>query len=156
MYGFEWRFVTAISQDKAELLDEGGRITLRFSSDYIGDVRVNVERISEPENGECVVVFSSNTHISELMHLRRQSVDIVFASYEGIRVPKEAIRIDENGESGVYILYSAQAKFIKIKQIYEADSYFVIEYDASSSSGLRPGDEIIVHSKNLYDGKIIE
>ncbi len=156
VYGFEWRFVTAISQDKAELLDEGGRITLRFSSDYIGDVRVNVERISEPENGECVVVFSSNTHISELMHLRRQSVDIVFASYEGIRVPKEAIRIDENGESGVYILYSAQAKFIKIKQIYEADSYFVIEYDASSSSGLRPGDEIIVHSKNLYDGKIIE
>jgi hypothetical protein len=154
--GFEWRFAAAVPTKYAGLLKEGTPITLRFTGDYIGEVTVNVLRIGEDENGESLAVFSSSTRISDLLGLRYQNADIVFSTYEGVRVPKEALRINEAGETGVYCLVAMQAKFVKTEQIYETDHYYIVKYDANSETSIRPGDEVIVSSKNLYDGKIVQ
>jgi hypothetical protein len=49
-----------------------------------------------------------------------------------------------------------QAKFVETEQIYELDHHYIVSYDPKAKGGLRPGDEIIVSSKNLYDGKIVQ
>jgi len=154
--GFEWRFATSVPYVYAKMLTEGGRATVRFTGDYIGEVRVTVKRIDPPENGTCLVVFSGTTNVSELVGLRYQSADIVLSKYEGIRIPKQALRINEEGKTGVYCLVALQAKFVETEQIYELDHHYIVRYDPNDTEGLRPGEEIIVSSKNLYDGKIVQ
>jgi len=154
--GFEWRFAAAVSTEYAKMLSERTYINLRFTGDYIGEVRVRVLRVGEDENGESIVVFSGTTRVSELLGLRHQKADIVFSTYEGIRIPKQALRINEKGETGVYCLVAMQAKFVKTEQIYETDQHYIVKYDPSSKQGLRPGYEVIVSAKNLYDGKIVQ
>jgi hypothetical protein len=154
--GFEWRFAVGVPENYAKMLTVGSRATLRFTGDYIGEVRVTVLRIDKPQNGTCLVLFSGTTHVSELLGLRYQSADIVLSKYEGIRIPKQALRINEEGKAGVYCLVALQAKFVEVEQIYELDHHYIVRYDPEDSKGLRPGEEIIVSSKNLYDGKIMQ
>lgn len=153
---FGWHYATAVSEQYADMLEQNKWYTLRFSGGYVGEVSARLKSVSEPEDGRCVLVFSCSNHISELINMRRQNAEIVLKTYEGIRVPKSAIRVGEDGENGVYVLLSAQSRFVRVEQIYEADNYYIVTYDPTSSSALRPGDEIIVSSKELYDGKVVE
>lgn len=153
---YEWRYVTVISTEIAETLKLNSRMTLTFDDEYIGDVRVTVSRIGDDEGGRSVVVFSCTTQLRELINYRRQNAEILLSTYEGIRVPKEAIRRSEDGRVGVYCLVAMQAKFVEVEQVYETESHYIVKYDPTDLSSLRPGDEIIVSSKNLYDGKIVK
>ncbi|MDR1117060.1 MAG: hypothetical protein LBL09_02295 [Oscillospiraceae bacterium] len=153
---YEWRYAAVVPSEVAAGLEQGSRVTLRFTEDYIGDIRVTVQRIGEDEGGKRVVAFSCTTLMSDLINQRRQSAEILLGAYEGIRVPKEALRVGEDGNIGVYCLIAMQAKFIRVEQIYETETHYIVKYDVSQKDILRPGDEIIVSSKNLYDGKIIK
>lgn len=153
---YKWRFAVSLPAEYAALLSEGQKVKLRFTGDYIGEIRAPVQHIGEEESGFRLVVFSGTTHTSELLGLRHQSADIIMSTYEGIRIPKQALRINEEGKTGVYCLVALQAKFVEIEQIFELDHHYIVSYDPKDTRGLRPGDEIIISSKNLYDGKIVQ
>ena len=87
--------------------------------------------------------------------LRQQSADVVFNSYSGLRVPKDAVRVDENGRTGVYILEGAVARWKTIEILHDNGESYVVTLDKSSTNNLWPGDEIIVGAKDLYDGKVV-
>ncbi len=155
---FGWRFVSAMKEQDAKQLTEGSWVTMRFDGDFTGEVRVRVYQIGEPQDGECAVVFSCATDITPVIGLRREQAELVLREYEGVRVPKAAVRVDEEGNAGVYTLVAMQTNFVKIdiSTAYETENYYIVDYDASSAGSIRPGDEIIVQSKHLYDGKVIE
>ncbi len=155
---FGWRFVSAMKEADAKQLAEGSWVTMRFNGEFTGEVRVRVYQIGEPQDGECAVVFSCATDITPVIGLRREQAELVLREYEGVRVPKAAVRVDEDGNAGVYTLVAMQTNFVKIDiaTAYETENYYIVSYDASDAGSIRPGDEIIVHSKNLYDGKVIE
>ncbi len=155
---FGWRFVSVMSEADAAFLGEGKWVTARFTGDYVGSLRIRVYSVSEPENGEVAVVFSCATEIGALAGLRHQTAELVINEFEGVRVPKDAVRVDENGSAGVYTMVAMQANFVRIdlETAYETENYYIVSYDPSSSSSIRPGDEIIVRSKNLYDGKVLQ
>ena len=153
---YKWRFAASVPVEYAALLSKGDIVKLRFTGDYIGEIKVPVLRIDEEGSDSCLVIFSGNTLTSELLSLRYQSADIVMSTYEGIRIPKQALRIDDEGKTGVYCIVAMQAKFVETEQIYELDHHYIVSYDPKAKGGLRPGDEIIVSSKNLYDGKIVQ
>ena len=87
--------------------------------------------------------------------LREQSADVVFASYSGLRVPKDAVRVDESGQPGVYVLEGAAAKWKTIEILHDNGESYVVKLDKSSTDNLWPGDEVIVNAKNLYNGKVV-
>ena len=87
--------------------------------------------------------------------MRQQSADIVFTSYAGLRVPKEAIRVDEDGQVGVYILEGSNASWKSVNILHDNGETYVVELDQSSVNNLWPGDEIIVTGRDLYDGKVV-
>lgn len=155
---FGWRFVSVMSEEDASQLEENRWVTMRFAGDYVGEVRVRVYQIGEPQDGECAVVFSCATEIAPLIGLRYQTAELVLREHEGVRVPKAAIRVDEDGSVGVYTLIAQQANFVRVdlETAYETENYYIVAYDPASTSSLRPGDEIIVRSKNIYDGKVIQ
>lgn len=168
-----WHYVCALSEEDAAHLTEGGTVKVRFSRDWSGEVSMKVERIGAPQDGRMVVILSSTRFLSDTTLLRRQTVDLVFSSRSGIRVPKNAIRVvtqtetdAETGQSverqvtGVYALVGVQAEFKPVKIVEQRDDYCVVTAVGSddpkmAKKDLRPGDQIIVAGRDLFDGKVI-
>lgn len=159
-----WYFVCALPEEQAKRLVEGWSVDVRFSRDWSGEVPMTVERISLPENGRVAVTLSTTQHLSDTTLLRRQTVDIVFSSVSGIRVPKNSLYQDDSGQWGVYAVVGAQAEFKPITVVGEDDGYYLVqplipatsvENKEGAKKALRPGDEIIISAEGLYDGKVI-
>ena len=153
---YTWYFVSNMRVDEAGMLKKNGSVELRF--DAMGDdtVRVKVESISSPENGEVTVVFSSNQNMRELVNLRKQSASVVMGVYEGLKVPKDAVRVDKDGDLGVYVITGMYSEFKKINVLYETEEYYIVETDPTTTKSLLVYDFIIVNGKGLTNGKVIK
>ena len=133
---FTWYFVSNLRVDVASALTSGSYVNLRF--DAMGDdlVRVRVESISAAEDGEVTVVFSSDQYMEELVNLRKQSASVVMATYEGLKVPKDAVRVDEEGNLGVYVITGMYSEFKEIDVLYETEDYYIVDTDPTTTQGL--------------------
>ena len=169
-----WYFACTLPQEEAERLVEGRTITVRFSRDWSGEVDMEVERLGDPEDGKMVVVLSADKFLSDTTLLRRQTVELVFNTVSGIRLPKEALRVEQQtatdpdteeeyqvSVTGVYALVGQQAEFKEVTVLAEEDDYILVaaastETPTQEKKALRAGDKIIISSGELYDGKVIE
>ena len=98
-------------------------------------------------------LFPQYTALQNVTLLRQQSADVVFESFEGLRVPKAAVHVDKNSQPGVYILEGATAVWKKIEILHDNGESYEVKLDLTSTANLWPGDEVIVSAKNLYNGK---
>ena len=175
--GDSWYYAASISAADAEELQEasdalkkaGKSLTLRFAKSVERDLPVTVSRIGPEENGRCVVVFEGKTYLSRLTLLRQQSAQVVWDSTEGIRVPKEALRMEKvtvNSEgqrvteeaTGVYCVVGMEARFKPVEVVYNGSSFLLVRSAAPEDREnlrLRPGDEVIITANGLYDGKVV-
>ena len=99
--------------------------------------------------------------------LRQQRAQIVTDTVTGIRVPKEALRAEKtvltDGElvkssaTGVYCVVGMEARFKPVKVVYSGASFVIVQPDAADKESikLRPGEEVIVSARGLYDGKVV-
>lgn len=164
-----WYFVATLSEDVTARLREGGTAKLRFTGDFSQDVDMRVDRIGPAEDGKSVVVFSSDRYLARTTLLRRQTAELIFDSWSGLRVPKEAVRmvtvtyedkttsqtVEEN-RLGVYALVGGRVEFKRVEVVTEGGGYYVVRAASSGSAALRAGDEIIVRGTGLYDGQLLE
>lgn len=153
----QWYFVCAVPQEKLRGCGVGDRLQVEFAYDFSQSLSMKVERISDPMDGQQVLVLSSEDYMSDATCLRAQTADVVLHSYSGIRVPKQTVYFDnENARPGVYILEGARVRWKPIELVYEAADYYIVRLDKSNTANLWPGDEIIFTTGELYDGKVIE
>lgn len=166
-----WYFACVLDTETAERLIEGHTITVRFSRDWSGEVEMTVESVGDPEGGRSAVVLSSTRFLSDTTLLRRQTVELVFDSVEGVRIPKKALRVEqqtvtdeETGEesqvsvTGVYALVGAQAEFKPVTVLAEEEGYCLVKPETPSDGArkiLRAGDEIILTAEEIFDGKVV-
>ena len=150
-----WYFVAAVPSEQVEKVSVGAKVQVSFAQDLYDTLTMTVDRIGDDENGEKILVLRSSEYIQDVTLLREQSADVVFRVYSGLRVPKDALRVNEEGQDGVYILESAEARWKPVNILYDNGESYVVELDKSQVSNLWPGDEIIVNAKNLYDGKVV-
>ena len=176
--GDSWYYAAVMSAaDAKELKEEadalqgsGKSLILRFAKNVERDLPVTVSHIGPEENGRCVVVFEGKTYLSQLTLLRQQSAQVIWDSAEGIRVPKEALRIDtrttenedgtttESRVTGVYCVVGMEARFKPVEVLYNGSSFLLVRANAPADKEklrLRPGDEVIITANDLYDGKVI-
>ena len=153
--GQKWYFIAEIPQARAEQCEEGERLTVNFADGALQGLRMRVERIGAAEDGSCVIVLLCEKMLQNVTALRRQTVDIVFDTYEGLRVPKAAIYY-VNGETGVYILESARADWKKVEILFEYGNDYLVRWDDSDTDNLWPKDEIILTAEDISDGKVME
>lgn len=169
-----WYFACTLPEEDAERLVEGRTITVRFSRDWSGEVDMEVERLSDPEDGKVLVVLSADKFLSDTTLLRRQTVELVFDTVSGIRLPKEALRVEQQtvtdpdteeekqvSVTGVYALVGQRAEFKEVTVLAEEDDYILVkaastETPTQEKKALRAGDKIIISSGELYDGKVID
>lgn len=101
---------------------------------------------------------------SEMVSMREQPVEIIIATYTGLKVPKSAVRIQEYTDSsgkvqqqeGVFILSGSIQKFKIINKLFDADDYYVVEQSATNSDMLVERDQVIVQGKNLQNNMVVK
>ncbi|MBQ5749333.1 MAG: hypothetical protein IIV87_04165 [Oscillospiraceae bacterium] len=153
--GDTWYFVTTIPSAELEGVEAGDRALVTFARDFYEKIDMRVEKVGSNEAGSRLLILSCDRYMQNITLLREQSADIVFHAYTGLRVPKEAVRVNESGTTGVYILEGANAKWKPISILHDNGETYVVELDKSKTGNLWPGDEIIVGAKELYDGKVV-
>ena len=155
----KWYFVLTMPQKEAGRLEEGKRAQVRFTGDFGQDVDMLVESISKPEEGLVAVLLSSDRYLAATTLLRQQTVEIIFETFDGLRVPKAAVRM-EVGQSGVtrtgvYAVVNGRAEFKQVEILVEGSQFYVVRPTDADRTVLRAGDEIITRARDLYDGKIV-
>ncbi len=162
-----WYFAALLEEGDAQRLSPGDQVTVRFSRDFSADVTMRVESVSQGEDGRAAVVFSSAEHLAEMTLLRRQTVEVIFESRTGIRVPKQAVHLEtrtvtgEDGAEteqtvyGVYAVVGARAEFKTVEIVAESGDFYIVRSVSDGKAALRPGNEIIVSAPGLYDGKVV-
>lgn len=162
-----WYLAALIDQESVSGLLEGKSYQIAFSHDYYGTISMDLERLVS-ENGQTMAIFSTDTHISDTTLLRTQTVDIISQQLEGIRIPRQALRVltetvtDEDGNEnqvnsyGVFTVVGTQAEWQEVKVLHSDDSFYLVEpVDETASSRLRAGDEIILNSTQVSDGMVV-
>ncbi len=150
---YEWYFASVISKKDADKLTAGKSALLDFGRYYSEPLTATVVSISPAKQGECAVTFRCTQATSEMLSVRRVAAEIIFETHEGIRVPKEAVYSDENG-SYVYTLTGLQAEKKYISIAWETEDYYLAD-PVKDAAALRVGNEILLTSKELYDGKVM-
>ena len=171
-----WYFAANIRLSEAAELEEGDVVTLRFAG-LDRDLEMTVQSLSREENNKVAVVLRSDEYLSLTTLLRQQTAQLICRSYEGIRVPKNAVRVvektveQEDGTeetiryNGVYCRLGLLARLKPVTVLYEGEDYYLVEPDLSQMTGytedqqvartIRRGDEVIITAKELYDGKVV-
>lgn len=155
VYGNTWYYVTSIPEEYIQGLDLGDSLSVSFVQGLSTTVPMRIERIGDAEQGLCILVLSCDEFISDITALRQQSVNLIFNSYAGLRVPKEAVRMVD-GETGVYVLEGSSQKWKPITILGDTGDHYIVENDRSDTDHLWPGDEIIVSGTDLEDGKVVK
>lgn len=168
--GDSWYYAVTMSTDQAEAIqNSGGTMTLRFAKGVEQDQAVTLYAVGPEEQGRVVVTFRGEYNMAQVTLLRRQSARLIWRTVAGIRVPNEALRaantkVDQEGNRttveslGVYCVVGMEARFKPVEVLYSGDGFVLVRSTAASdqeSLRLRPGDEIIISAKDLYDGKVV-
>ena len=164
-----WYFAAALPVSVAERLKEGSTATLRFSGDFDQDIDLRVDQVGQAEGDKSVVVFSTDRYLSQTTLLRQQTAELIFNSWSGLRIPKQALRMEkstytdketgqevQNNRLGVYAMLGGRAEFKTVEVVTEGDDYYVVRSTTDESDALRAGDEVIVRATELYDGQLLE
>lgn len=165
--GSTWYFAALLPGGEAQGLTQGGTYSVVFSSDFYGSVEMTLERIV-PGEDQSLAVFSARSHLADTTLLRVQTVDVVTETVEGIRIPRRALRVEteeveqEDGsvrQQNTYVVYTVagrQAERKEVEVVYTGDTFYLVRpVDEAAASRLRAGEEVILNTSDLYDGKVV-
>ena len=117
--------------------------------------------VKKIDDKKSLVVFRCTLMNDDLVSLRKVNGKIVLNEFVGLKVNRDAIRIDENGNTGVYVRRGNIVNFRSLNIIYSEDS-FVIASKPDEESGivlpythLKQYDEVIISGKELKNGMVI-
>lgn len=157
IYGDTWYYVVTLPEEQASYLKSQGAITLRFAKGFDQNIRMQVVSVSAPEDGQAAVTLSCRKYLAQTTLLRHQAADVILRTYEGLRVPSNALRVSEEGVTGVYCVDGSTAAFRPVTVLYQGQGYALVQpaEGASDTRTLRVGDEVIATAGALSDGKVI-
>ncbi len=148
-------------------LQSGYQYMLNFSGDYYGQIPMTLERVVL-DGERTLTIFSCRTNLADTAMLRVQAVDVVIQDLEGIRVPRKALRVeteDVTNEDGtvsqvnhykVYTIIRSQAWGQEVEVLYTDDNFYLVRpANPAAADRLRAGDEVILNTSGLYDGKVV-
>lgn len=176
--GDMWYYAAVLSaQDAAALqtrqAESGGALLLRFTQGVDRELPVALISAGHQEDGRVTAVFRGSAYLRELTLLRQQRAQIVTETIGGIRVPRECLRaerayLDEEGHlaaeerTGIYCLVGREARFKPVEVVYSADSFVLVtpaadlDEEKDAKRFIRPGEQVIVSSRGLFDGKVLQ
>ncbi len=157
--GYEWYIAGVIDNRKMNfLVDENVKIKFQSTSDIVDGV---IEEIRETNDAEkSIVIIRCDELTYNLVQHRTERVEMIAGEFEGIKVPRKAIRFvdmtetatDESGKEkqqtvnakGVYVKLGERISFKRIDVIYEGSDYVLSSFKNESDDYLALYDDIVV------------
>lgn len=149
----KWYYAAVTDFENVASSSVGDTLSVRFNSAIDGLLSMKIVNIGPETDGKCVVVLSGSRYINDLTAVRNISADVVNSSISGIRVPKEAMHLDGDNDTYVYVISGLQAEQVYVDVLGQTDDYYIVKSDDAS---LHDGTEIITKANDLYDGKVVE
>ncbi len=150
--GYSWDIVVVINSN-LDRFTEGRSVKLNFPYKNLNGVPAKIKTANPDESGkQAVVVVTCNRMNADIAALRDETVEISFGTYDGIKIPRNALRFYD-GEVGVYVKYGSVVQFKKIDVMYETDDYIVSRSAPVGSGKLCMYDELITWGRDLYPGR---
>ena len=147
IFGQSWYFAAAVPSDKLDGHREGDRVTLRLDG---RDYPVRIERIGPSESDVRLLVLSSSSGLQDLTDLREVNAQVIFRTWEGLRIPAEAVYVSD-GETGVYVVSGARAKWKEVEILWDSGAFLVV----SDGGSLRAGDAVLLTDEPVSDGDVL-
>lgn len=121
---YEWNLVGIVDPKDASF-NPGKEVKVKLSStpDLLTAKIIDVIETDDPN--ESMIVLSCEKLNFNLVQYRTERVEIILDDFNGIKVPREAIRFNKNNEKGVYVLLGQRIAFKKVDVIYECDDYLL-------------------------------
>lgn len=151
---YGWYFVANMDAEKAENLEVGNTVTMRFFDLSDQEITGTVRRISEEEKGEVAVSIYTNRYVEGIYASSRVSAEVVTTGAEGIKLPVKSIHV-KDGQAGVYVLRLDVARFVPVSIKYKNEDWAIVSAVTGWDYQLQIYDEVIVDAKNLEDGKVV-
>jgi len=152
---FKWYFAAIMDYNDAVQISAGQPKTIQFFGTYNAEVEMQVEKIGKREGDVCVVLFSSDKGIHDIAPLRALRADVVAGVVSGIRVPMEAIHLDDDNKTFIYLQTSGYAERVNVEILIETGDSYLVRDGEETGSPLRVDSIIIVRANNLYHGKVV-
>ncbi len=153
--GYAWYYAAKVADADAKNIKQGDTVSLRFSQ-VNRDVSATVQAVRDDEsNDNTLVIFQSEDMNAELVSMREQVATVVIDSYAGLKVPKSAVRM-ENDEMGVYVLSNSVASYKEIEPLYEGSDFYIVKQNVTDNDSLVVNDDIIVKAKDVNDKKVMK
>ena len=139
-----------------EGLETGDSLTVTLGGEVSLELEMTVTRVNrEQELG--LLVLASQDKLSSISALRRLNADLIFHTYSGLRVPREAVCYsEESGSAGVYVLVGTKAVWKDIELLYDNGDTYIAALNQSSTDYLWPEDLILLDTEGLFDGKLVD
>lgn len=153
---FTWYFLCVVDANRTGTLEVGDSITVNLPFSAVNSVKATVYAINENTGDKAAIILSCNLMNSDISSLRHETAELVTDSYTGLRVPATAIRVNDDGEKGVFVQNGNIIEFKKLNIIYTSDDYVLSNADSTDDSFVRLYDNVVTEGKDLYDGKIVK
>ena len=159
---FDWYTICIVDKEEAMKYTTGKYYKLTYP--YSVGTTINSElanKIVQPDHDKSILVFKTDCNYDSFNFMRNQVIEVSRASYTGLKIKKEALRILD-GEEGVYILEGNTVVFKRAEKVYENDGYYIIsisdplkDEENVTTPYLEMYDAVINNGKDLYNGTII-
>ena len=160
---YEWYLACVVPLNYAADLKMGAYLDVRMPFVRNAAIPMQIVAVNKDVSGKAAIVFKCMHMDQALSTARVEDIEIRLKQYDGLRVPDEAIRFNENQEPGVFAQVGNVLMFRRIEVLYhdENDAITVCrvidkteEKDKKDYADLY--DKIAVEGENLYDGMLVD
>lgn len=156
--GYNWYIATLIDSAKAVDLSDGKSVKLILGDSADDTVQTTVYSLETVKGNKTLVVFKCNLMNDTLASLRKVSGKVVIDEHTGLKISRDAVRFDEDGNAGVYVRRANIVNFRSLNIIYSEESFVVASDEKEFKSDyphLELYDEVIISGKELSNGMVI-
>ena len=120
---YECYIATIMDSDEAKDAKIGDRVSLEFLN--LTAIEATIEKIFEEETGTRVIVFKINYDVEKMLDARKISVNVIWWSKSGLKVPNSAI-ITEEDKNYIIRNKAGYKEKVLIKVLKQNENYTII------------------------------
>ncbi len=153
VYGYEWYLALELSPSVAAGFREGKGYRFTFPENDDATATLTLTKMETGAN-TVLAVFVCESHPSDFLFYRKQTVEITVGESEGFYIPETAL-VTQNGMSGVYVFEESTVRFRRADIIWRGEGYAIAALPGEGSlTELYENDILIVSGNDLYEGKV--
>ena len=150
---------TVLTSEYAQKAQVGDNVKIRLPSG--NEVSASIEYINAEDNGQYVIIFKITKCVEELINYRKISLNIIWWSYSGKKIPNSAINYEKKGDNEIAYVNRIRAEYqdkILVKKLKSNEKYTIVaDYTSEELEKLGYTSEEIKSRKtiSLYDEILI-